>query len=304
MRVKIKVGIRYTRGDKIFLTIDWILLVIFFVIILYPLLFIFVSSISAGTSYMRLSLVPKKFSLEGYKAVFEHAAVWIGYRNSLIYTVSYTLISMFITICCAYPLSRKDFGTRKILMALCLFTMYFNGGLIPTYIWMRQLKLINTVWALLLPNSLSIYNMIVMRTYFSTQIPEELHEASMLDGCSDMRYLVNVIIPLSGPILAVIALYYAVGMWNDYFNAMIYISDRSLLPLQNILREILMVNVQHNTSTSPLTQQQIEDIAKMEQRAELMKYSLIVVSSVPVMILYPFVQKYFVKGVMIGAVKG
>ena len=170
--------------------------------------------------------------------------------------------------------------------------------------WMRQMKLLDSMWALIIPSAVSVYNMIVMRTYFSTQIPDELREASMLDGCSDIRYLVSIVLPLSGAILAVIGLYYAVYMWNEYFNAMVYITTRSKLPLPNFLREILMINVQHSLTNANMTQQEIERIARLEERAELMKYSLIIVSSVPVMILYPFVQKHFVKGVMIGATKG
>ncbi len=285
-----------------FLTADWILLTLFLIVLVYPLLYVLMSSISAGSAYMNLSLIPSKFSSEGYRAVFEHRNVWIGYKNSIIYTVSFTLIALFITVCCAYPLSRKDFSGRKVIMGLCVFTMYFSGGLIPTYLWIRQLKLLDTVWSLLLPGCLSVYNMIVMRTYFQNQIPEELREASMLDGCSDIRYLIQIVLPLSGAIIAVIALYYAVGMWNAYFDAMIYLTTRSKHPLPNILREILFVNTQHALTNA--NQAQLEELERMEQRAELMKYSLIVVASVPVLIIYPFIQKYFVKGVTIGAVKG
>lgn len=281
---------------------DWLVLTVFLVILVYPLAFIIMSSISGGTAYMNLWLIPSKFSLEGYKAVFEHNDIWVGYRNSIFYTAMFTFLALLVTICCAYPLSRRDFAAGKYIMLLCVFTMYFGGGLIPTYLWIRQLKMIDSIWALLLPGSLSVYNMIVMRTYFSSQIPDELREASMLDGCSDIRFLLQIVIPLSGSILAVIALYYAVGMWNDYFNAMVYITTRKKLPLPNFLREILMVNVQHSLTNTNLND--LANIEKMEQRAELMKYSLIVVSSLPVMVIYPFVQKHFVKGVMIGAIKG
>ena len=187
-------------------------------------------------------------------------------------------------------------------MALCVFTMYFSGGLIPTYVWIRQLKMLDTIWSLLIPGSLSVYNMIVMRTYFRTTIPDELREASMLDGCSDIRFLIRIVLPLSGAIIAVIAMYYAVNMWNDYFNPMIYITSRNKLPLPNFLREILMVNVQH--SLSNMNAADIENMERLEQRAELMKSSLIIVSSLTVMLIYPFVQKYFVKGIMVGAIKG
>ncbi len=295
-------NLRHTRSDRVFLGMDWLVLSFFLVVLVYPLAFIIMSSISGGTAYMNLWLIPSKFSLEGYKAVFEHNDIWVGYRNSIFYTALFTFLALLVTICCAYPLSRRDFAAGKYIMLLCVFTMYFGGGLIPTYLWIRQLKMIDSIWALLLPGSLSVYNMIVMRTYFSSQIPDELREASMLDGCSDIRFLLQIVIPLSGSILAVIALYYAVGMWNDYFNAMVYITTRKKLPLPNFLREILMVNVQHSLTNTNLND--LANIEKMEQRAELMKYSLIVVSSLPVMVIYPFVQKHFVKGVMIGAIKG
>ena len=302
--MEVKGRIRHTRSDVVFLTINWILLILCAIVLLYPLLYIIMSSFSAGPTYMRLSLIPAKFSLEGYTAVFEYADIWTGYRNSLLYTAVFTVVSLAMTVCLAYPLSRRDFGGGKYMMLLCMFTMYFSGGLIPTYVWMRQMKLLDSMWALIIPSAVSVYNMIVMRTYFSTQIPDELREASMLDGCSDIRYLVSIVLPLSGAILAVIGLYYAVYMWNEYFNAMVYITTRSKLPLPNFLREILMINVQHSLTNANMTQQEIERIARLEERAELMKYSLIIVSSVPVMILYPFVQKHFVKGVMIGATKG
>ena len=228
---KRKYLLRYTRSDIVFLSVDWSLLVLFLILLVYPLAYIIMSSISGGSAYMNLSLIPSKFSMEGYKAVFEHPNIGRGYINSIIYTISYTLISLAVTICCAYPLSRKDFGSRKFIMLLCIFTMYFNGGLIPTYILIRQLKLIDTVWALLLPPALSVYNMIVMRTYFSTQIPDELQEASKLDGCTDIRFLVQIVLPLSLPIIAVITLYYAVYMWNDYFYPMIYLTSSEKRPL-------------------------------------------------------------------------
>ena len=293
--------IRNTRADMVFLAVDWAALILFLAALAYPLAYVIMASVSGGLSTMRLSLIPTRFSLEGYRAVLQYRYIWIGYRNSLYYTALYTALSLAVTVCCAYPLSRRDFGGRKPIMALCMFTMYFSGGLIPTYLWIRQLGLLDTTWVLVLPGCLSIYNMIVMRTYFASQIPAELHEASMLDGCGDMRYLLRIVLPLSGPILAVIALYYAVGMWNAYFSAMIYISSRQKLPLPNFLREILLLNMMNAMEGNLVDLQNLE---RMEQRAELMKYSLIIVASLPVMALYPFIQKHFVKGVMIGAVKG
>ena len=224
--------------------------------------------------------------------------MWSGYYNSLVYTVLGTAMAMVNTILCAYPLSRADFKFGRFSMGLCVFTMYFSGGLIPTYIWIKQLGLLNTMWAILLPSTLSVYNMIVMRTYFKGQIPKELRESAQIDGCGEWRYLLQIVLPLSGAVLAVVALYYAVARWNSYFDSMIYLQDRSLQPLQNILRDLLIVNSANTLSNN------IEAEAAAQERADLLRYSMIVVASVPMMIFYPFVQKYFVKGVMLGSVKG
>ncbi len=247
-----------------------------------------------------LSLIPKQVSWEGYKAVIEHDMVLTGYLNSILYTLSGTAVAMIVTILCAYPLSRSDFKRRKYFMGLCLFTMYFEGGLIPTYLLIRSLGMLDTIWALILPTSLSVYNMIVMRTYFSSQIPDEMREAAQIDGCGDWRFLLQIVLPLSGSIIAVIVLYYAVALWNGYFYPMIYISTRTKLPLANVLRELLILSLTPELERSLSS----EALAMMENRAEVMKYALIVVSTLPMMLLYPFIQKYFVKGVMIGAVKG
>ena len=292
-------AIRHTTADKVFLALDWIILTVFLIIIAYPLLFVISASFSSGTSVMSLSLWPEKPSLVGYRTVFEYKDIWTGYGNSLFYMAFGTLISLVVTTMCAYPLSRPDFKGRGFIMVLCMITMYFSGGLIPTYLTIRSLGLLRTRWAVLLPGAMSVYNMIVMRTYMRTQIPLELLESSQLDGCGNIRYLVSIVLPLSGPIMAVIGLFYAVGHWNAYFDAMIYLSgSRGLYPLSLILREILVEN------DSTIDQLDIETLMAIEERRNLMKYAVIVVSCLPVMILYPFVQKYFVKGVMIGAVKG
>ena len=292
-------AIRYTASDKIFLTITYTVLACFLIVIAYPLLFVISASFSAGATTMTLSLIPKRFSLAGYQAVFQYQDIWTGYGNSLIYMVLGTVISLVLTVLMAYPLSRPDFKAGRFIMVLCMITMYFSGGLIPTYLVVRQLKLVNTRWAVILPGAMSVYNMIVTRTYFKTSIPGELFESGQLDGCGNIRYLISIVLPLSGPILAVIGLFYAVGYWNAYFDAMIYLSGkRELYPLSLILREILVLN---NANIDMLD---IETLMAMEERRNVMKYAVIVVSSLPVMILYPFVQRYFVKGVMIGAVKG
>ena len=294
-----KTAIRHTAGDYAFLAFDWLILILFFLILAYPLLYVIASSFSA-MQITTLSLIPKKFSLEGYRAVIEYKYIWIGYANSLLYMTLGTAIALVVTICCAYPLSRPDFKAGKLLMGLCLFTMYFSGGIIPTFLWIRDLHMLDTIWAIVLPTSLSVYNMIVMRTYFATSIPGDLREAAQLDGCGDFRFLYSIVLPLSGPILAVIALYYAVALWNGYFNAMLYLRTKTRLPLTMFLRDILVLNQMTGLDAGL----DMEQMARAEERAQIMKYSLIIVGSLPMMLIYPFVQKYFVKGVMIGAVKG
>ena len=292
-------AIRHTAGDYVFLAADWLILILFFLILAYPLLYVIASSFSA-MQITTLSLIPKKISLEGYRAVIEYKYIWIGYANSLLYMTLGTAIALVVTICCAYPLSRPDFKAGKLLMGLCLFTMYFSGGIIPTFLWIRDLGMLDTLWAIVLPTSLSVYNMIVMRTYFATSIPGDLREAAQLDGCGDFRFLYSIVLPLSGPILAVIALYYAVALWNGYFNAMLYLRTKTKLPLTMFLRDILVLNQMTGLDAGL----DMEQMARAEERAQIMKYSLIIVGSLPMMLIYPFVQKYFVKGVMIGAVKG
>ncbi len=293
--------ISMTLGDRVFLYVNLFFLFVLFLIFAYPLLYIISASFSGGAMLGGgLSLIPKEASLEGYKAAFEYKLIWTGYGNSLLYTVLGTLEAMIVQTLCAYVLSRKDFLGGKPLLALCIFSMYFEGGIVPCYLWIKQLGMLDTIWAVTLPFTISMYNMIVMRTYFSTQIPKDLHEAAQIDGCGDWRYLLTIVLPLSGPILAVITLYSAVYFWNAYFYPLIYMQTRTKLPLQNVLREILILN----TSSQYEAGMDATTAALMSKRGELMKYSLIIVSSLPVLIMYPFVQKYFVKGVMIGAVKG
>lgn len=298
MKIQKNSAIRYTTSDRIFLAFNWFVLTAFLIILIYPLLYIISASFSAGTTVMSLSLIPERFTTAGYEAVFQYKDIWTGYMNSIIYMAAGTAISLFITISCAYPLSRPDFKACGFIMVLCIITMYFSGGMIPTFLVVRSLGLLNTRWAVLLPGAMSVYNMIVMRTYFRTQVPIEILESAQLDGCGNIRYLLSILLPLSGPILAVIGLFYAVGYWNSYFSAMIYLNDRTKYPLALILREILVLN---DTNIDTLD---VSIILKLEERRNVMKYAVIIVASLPVMIIYPFVQKYFVKGIMIGAIKG
>ena len=297
---KTKKSIRYSLGDRIFLTVDFIILVLLLIVIAYPLIYIFFASFKAQVTKMGLSLLPEEWTVQGYKAVFEYKFIWSGYRNTIIYTVVGTVINLLVTICCAYPLSRKDFKGRGVIMVMCMITMYFSGGLIPTYLVVKDLGILNTMWSVILPGAMSVYNMIVMRTYFDTQIPQELLESAQLDGCGNLNFLKSIVLPLSVPILAVVGLFYAVGHWNSYFNAMIYLTERDRYPLQVILRDILIMNTVDPSESS----MDLNLLQSMEERQNVMKYSLIIVSSVPVLILYPFIQKYFVKGIMIGAIKG
>ena len=286
--------------DKSFNALVYLFLTLAFIVTIYPMIVVLSSSFSSSSAVLggKVWLYPIGFNVEGYKAVFRNARIWTGYQNSIIYTVGGTLLNVILTVMAAYPLSRKDFTPRRAVMLIFTFTMFFSGGMIPSYILVSNLGLMNSRWAILLPTALSVYNMILVRTYFATNFPDELLEAAQLDGCTDLYYLLRIVLPLSKPIIAVIALYYAVGHWNEYFNAFMYLSDPALQPLQIVLRSILIQN-----SVDSLTID-LSNMVEREAVKNLLKYALIVVASVPVLMIYPFVQKFFVKGVMIGSVKG
>lgn len=288
-------------SDKIFDKINLAVMLILLFIFVWPLWFILIASVSNPTQVWNGSVIflPKDFTAMAYEAVIQYQSIWIGYRNTVFYTVLGTLINLVMTVCAAYPLSRKDFVPRNFFMILFMLTMYFGGGLIPTYLVVSKLGLVNTIWAMVIPNAVSIYNIIITRTYFVNSIPSSLQEAASLDGANSFQFLMKVVLPLSKPIMAVIALYYAVGHWNDFFSALIYINDKNLMPLQSFLRDLLMSNKM--VDLQGMDAAQVE--AKM-QLAQTLKYSAIVVSTVPVLCIYPFIQKYFVKGVMIGSIKG
>lgn len=295
-----KTKIRERGFDLVFIIFICIILSLILVTLLYPLIFILSASISDPSAIMagKVVLFPVGFTLKAYQAVLDYAQIWVGFSNSLFYTVAGTLVNLVVTILAGYALSRKDLVGRNFFIFLFAFTMLFNGGIVPTYLVVNRLGLINTRWALIIPQALSVWNLIITITYFRTSIPVELLEAAQIDGCSDFQYLVQVVIPLSGPIVAVLALFYAVGHWNEYFSALLYLSKPDLYPLQIILRTILVQN------QVDFTMIDVRSYAAIQGMRELLKYALIVVSSVPVLIIYPFVQKYFVKGIMIGALKG
>ncbi len=296
--------VKTSYADKIFDIINVIVMIILLVIFVWPLWFIVIASVSNPNEVWNgnVLLWPKGFTMAAYEAVIEYKNIWIGYRNTIFYTVVGTMINLVMTVCAAYPLSRKDFMPRNFFMFMFMLTMYFGGGLIPTYLIVNKLGMINTVWAMMIPGACSIYNVIITRTYFVNSIPGSLKDAAELDGANSFQYLVKVVLPLSKPIIAVITLYYAVGHWNDYFTALIYINKTGLMPLQSFLRDLLMSNkLTMGSSMGGLDAATVE--AKM-QLSQTLKYSAIIVSTIPVLCIYPFIQKYFVKGVMIGSVKG
>ena len=296
-----KTGIKSSREDRIFDVANNVVLVFALLVVLYPLVYVTSASVSSRLAIMtgRVWLWPVDLSLEGYRAVFVNRSVITGYINSFYYAAVGTTVNVLLTIVAAYPLSRPDFKARNVLMFVFAFTMIFNGGLIPTYLVVRNLGLINTRAVMILPGAIGVWHVIVARTYYQSNISTELLEAAKLDGCSDFHFVWHVVVPLSRAITAILVLFYAVGHWNAFFNAFIYLSKKELFPLQIILRDILIMNQIDATMTVDP-----EELAAKEGMAELLKYSLIIVASVPVLCLYPFVQKYFVKGVMIGAIKG
>ncbi|MFD0957952.1 carbohydrate ABC transporter permease [Paenibacillus chungangensis] len=294
-------AMKESGGDRVFTIVNYVLLTFVLLIILYPLIYVVSASFSSTYAIMsgKVWLWPVEPSLDGYKAVFKNKNVLIGFKNTFLYTGIGTLLNVAMTILAAYPLSRRDFRFRGAFMLMLVFTMMFNGGLIPNYLIVKELGMIDTFWSMIIPTALTAWNVIIMRTYFQTTIPHEILEASQIDGCNDFRFLWRIVLPLSGPILAVIALFYAVGHWNQYFNAMIYLKSPDLYPLQLILRDILIQNEVNIDMIGDA-----KTAAARQGLRELLKYSLIVVSSLPLIIVYPFVQKFFVKGVMIGSLKG
>lgn len=290
-------------SDKIFDVINIAIMCVLLVIFVWPLWFIVISSFSDPNEVWlgNVVLLPKGFNLAAYEELLKYKNIWIGYRNTILYTLVGTVLNVSLTVCMAYPLSRKDFAPRNAIMLFIMITMYFSGGLIPTYLVVKNLHIVNSFWAMIIPGAINTYNVIVTRTYFANSIPDSLQEAAKLDGANNLHILSKVVIPLSKPVIAVIALYYAVSHWNDYYNALIYINDINLLPIQSFLKDLLL-NAQQTLSDAG-----IGSAAEMEEKmkiAQTLKYSTIVAASIPMLLIYPFIQKFFVKGIMIGSVKG
>ncbi|WP_413242450.1 carbohydrate ABC transporter permease [Paenibacillus sp. 1P07SE] len=286
-------------NDRLFDVLNITILSLILLAVLYPLVFVISASVSNPFLVIRgeVLLVPKEITFQAYLRVFRDSAVLNGFMNTLLYATTGTLINLVLTTFGAYPLSRPLPG-RKIIMLVILMTMFFNGGLIPTYMVIKSIGIINTYWAMVLPGAVTVFNLIVMRTFFEN-IPQELHEAALIDGSSQMRTLVSVVLPLSLPIMAVMTLFYGVAHWNSFFNGLIYLSDQSKYPLQLILRDILI-----NSQMQDMMNLADESAVQQQLMGESIKYALIVVTSLPVLLLYPLLQRYFVQGVMIGAIKG
>ena len=303
MSKKKSTAIRLSTGDRIMDTTINVIMFLLFLVVLYPLIYVVSSSFSSGDAVFngKVILWPVDFSTFGYEIVLKFPKVWVGYKNTIINTVVGTVMNVFTTTLVAYPLSRKEFQGKGFYMFIFMFTMWFGGGLVPSYLLMSDLGLVNNRLSVLLSGLVSISNMVVMRSFFRNSIPGDLHDAARVDGISDIGYMVKIVLPLSKAIFSVITLYYAVAHWNAYFSAMIYLREPSMMTLQQVLKDLL---AQANPSLDDVQGMSAEDIANMQYSADLMKYSLIVISSAPILCAYPFVQKYFERGVMIGSVKG
>ena len=292
---------RKTTFDAVFDFAVTVVCILCLLIVLYPLYFVFIASISGPSAITngRVILLPRDINWSGYKMVFGDARVLRGYGNTMMYAAGTTIMGLLLTIPCAYALSRSDFVGRKVILKLMVFTMYFSGGMIPTYMVVRDLGLIDNRFTVILMLSFTVHNLLVARTYFSNTLPAELWEAAEIDGCSNGRYFVSVVVPLSGAIIAVIALYYCVAQWNDYMTSLLYLNTQSKYSLQMFLRDILLSSKSIAADTNDP-----DDVLEAIKAAQTIKYAVVIVAIVPMMIVYPFLQRFFVQGVMIGSIKG
>ncbi|QHC58896.1 carbohydrate ABC transporter permease [Rathayibacter sp. VKM Ac-2760] len=288
--------------DRMIDVVAGLLIALVVLAVLYPLWFIVVASFSDPTAVSagRLGLIPEGFRLSGYERLIEDERIWNGYRNSLVYAGVGTALNLLVTIPAAFALSRPEFRARRVLLLAFAVTLFFSGGLIPNYLLFRDLGLLNSMWVFILPGALSVFNLIIARSFFETSIPEELHDAARIDGVSYFGFFLRIVLPLSAAIIAVIGLYYFVGHWNNYFTGLVFVRDASLLPLQNVLQSILLANqsIAGQGGSGGQTAQQLQEVA------DQIKYGVIIVSTLPLLVLYPFLQRYFNKGVLVGAVKG
>lgn len=296
--------IKTSAGDKAYLGIIYLFLGLFTICTIYPLVYVVSCSFSSPEALVqgRVFFWPVEFGLQGYQAVFKNSQVWSGYLNTILYTVVGTMVGTAVTMMAAYVLSRREFPLRKGMTALFMVTMFFGGGTIPMYLWLKRLHMLDTIWALVLQGACNVWMTIIGRTFLQSSVPEELFDATCLDGGDYLRYFTKVVLPLSKPILAVMALNFALGHWNSYYSALVYLNDAGKYPLQIVLRNILIQNTVDMTDMG--SGMDVNSMLHNQYLSELLKYSLIIVSSLPLLVIYPFLQKYFIKGVMIGSVKG
>lgn len=293
--------IRSSREDRVFSFVAYTLATIALVVTLYPLVYCVSASFSDPMEVVRgnVLLFPKKPTLLAYKAVARNQSMFTGYANTIFYTLLGTALNLIMTIAAAYPLSKRDFRGRNTITILFTITMFFSGGMVPNFLLIRDLGLYDSIWSLILPTCVSAWNLVIMRTYFQTAIPEEICESAYMDGCSNFRTLIRIVLPLSAPILAVMVIFYGVGHWNSYFNALLYLRSREKYPLSLVLREILLQGVGQEKTGAEV----IDSVADL-LLFETLKYAVIIVSSLPMLLLYPALQRYFVKGAMVGSLKG
>jgi putative aldouronate transport system permease protein len=295
--------VRTLSSDRIFNVVTFIVLTLTLLLVFYPLYFLVIASVSnpdavySGTVW----LLPQGLTFEGYNRIFADSSILIGYRNSAIYTILGTLISVTLTLTAGYALSRKDLVGRNLILLFFVLTMFIDGGLIPRYLLVRNLGWLNTIWAMVLPNAVGVFNLIITRTFFEITLPDELREAASIDGATNIQFFIRVVLPLSGPIIAVMILIHAVGNWNSFFDALIFITREDMYPLQLVLRNIL---TQSDVTANAAMLTGVTSYADQQRVTELIKYGMIIVASAPMIILYPFLQRYFVKGIMNGAIKG
>ncbi len=303
MKGIVKSRVEKSYSDKIFDVVNLIVMCVLLLIFIWPMWFVLIASFSDPNQLWlgNVILWPKGFTLEAYEKLLEYTDIWIGYKNTILYTVVGTLVNLILTVILAYPLSRKDFLPRKFIMIMLVITMYFSGGLIPTYLVVKNLGMVNNFWAMIIPGAISTYNVLVVRTYFLNSIPNELHEAAKLDGANNLQFFGKIALPLAKPVVAVVGLYYAVGHWNDYYTALIYLYDKEKFPLTCFLKNLI---IDTSTAMQGSFGSSASEMESMIRLAQSLKYSTIIAAVIPMLIVYPFVQKFFVKGVMIGSIKG
>lgn len=298
--IRRKGPIRQSAGDRAFNIVNAVVMTLITIVIVYPLYYVLLASITDPVivNSGKLLFYPESPYFEGYARAFDYAPLWTGYGNTLKYTVVGTAVALLCTIPAGYALSRMDLPGRRVIMFLFTFTMFFSGGIIPLYLVIKSLHMYDTIWAIVLPVAVSAYNLIVCRSFFDTGIPTEMLEAARIDGCTDFKFFFRIVIPLSSTIIAVMCLFYATALWNMFFNPLMFLSGKENMPLQVVLRDLVLMNQATSMTNNA------EEIAMRQKLVEQLKYCIVVLAAAPLLIVYPFLQKYFAKGVMVGAVKG